>query len=206
MTIDQRRVPGRGTISGYIILFAALALIVFGKESGMIASDFAKRGVGILLALILAVTGNFLPQLLHPDRGNPAAIRRQRRAGWGLVVTGVALVVALIVAPDDKIALWTGIIGLGGLTIVFLDALLHFFPLSETARRGAELTTLERKHAATRISALFVVHAIGWAFAMFLADYLWGDAASRWMVIAFTIANSLLAIGFAPRFGRHARA
>ena len=206
MTSDNSKIPGRTTIAAYALLFPAFALLVTAKETGALPPDEVKRGVGIVLALMLTVTGNFLPKLLHPDRGHAEVLRRQRRAAWGLVLTGAALVVALLAAPADRVELWSGIVGLGGLSIVFLDALIHAPGRVMRERSAAAQGTEERRHAAIRQGALFIIHAIGWVFAMFLADYLWGDAATIWMVIAFTIANGALAIFLAPHFAPRARA
>ena len=205
MTIDQKQVPGKATAVAYGVLLTAFAAVVLTKENGMLPSPEAKRLVGMLLALMLAVTGNFLPKLLHPDRANPETLRRQRRSGWGLVVTGMVLIVVLLVVPADGIELWAGILGLGGLAWVLLDALSG----RQAARPGGakrEASEAEKKHAATRTSALFIVHAIAWVFAMFLGDYIWGDRAAMWMVIAFTISNGLLAIAFSGKLTARVRA
>lgn len=205
MTIDQKQVPGKGTVLAYGVLFATFAVVVFTKENGMLPSAEAKRLVGILLALMLAVTGNFLPKLLHPDSANPETLRRQRRSGWGLVVTGMVLVAALLFVPADGIELWAGILGLGGLAWVLLDALYgRLAARPDGAKR--ETSEAEKKHAATRSSALFIVHAIAWVFAMFLGDYIWGDRAGMWMVIAFTVSNALLAVAFSGKFKARLRA
>lgn len=195
MTIDQRPVPGRATIVAYALLFPLFALVVVTREMGLLTSDDAKRAVGIVLAMLLAVTGNFLPKLLHPDREAAAALHRQRRSAWGLVLTGLALVVVLLIAPADRIERWSGIVGLGGLSLVFIDALVQLPAAAVRSTRRADRTAIEIRHAATRQAALYIVHAIGWVFAMFLADDLWGDAAAIWMVVAFTISNGLLAVG-----------
>ncbi len=205
MMIDQKQVPGRGTVFAYIVLFAAFAAIVVTKEAGMLPSSESKRLVGIVLALMLAVTGNFLPKLLHPDGSNPATLRSQRRSGWGLVVTGLVLVAALLAAPADRIELWAGLLGLGGLSWVLLDA-LYRPGANLRADPARDLSEPEKKHAAARTSALFIVHAIGWVFAMFLGDYFWGDGAAKWMVIAFTIANGLLAVAFSGKFTKRVQA
>lgn len=205
MTIDQKQVPGKGTVFAYIVLFTAFAAVVVAKQAGILPSAESKRLIGIVLALMLAVTGNFLPKLLHPDRSNSATLRRQRRSGWGLVVTGLVLVAALLAAPADQIELWAGILGLGGLSWVLLDALFG----RPSVRRDTptrEMSAPEKKHATARLNALFIVHAIGWVFAMFLGDYLWGDSSAKWMVVVFTISNGLLAVVHAGKFSTKARA
>lgn len=51
-----------------------------------------------------------------------------------------------------------------------------------------------QRSARARVSAIFILHAIAWAFAMFVADAIWDDQAAIWMVVAFSIANVLLAL------------
>ena len=96
MTNDQKQVPGRATIFTYAILLTTFVALVMAKESGWMQSSDVKRYIGIVMALMLAVTGNFLPKLLHPDRTIAGSQRRQRRSGWGLVLTGAILIVALL--------------------------------------------------------------------------------------------------------------
>ena len=43
---------------------------------------------------------------------------------------------------------------------------------------------------------MYILHAIGWVFAMFLADIIWGDKSMVWMLVGFTIANSVLALTY----------
>ena len=42
---------------------------------------------------------------------------------------------------------------------------------------------------AKRGLVLMLLHALLWVFAMFVADGLWGDAAAKWMAVAFVFAN-----------------
>lgn len=200
MIIDQKPVPGRGTLIAYIPLFSIFAALVVASVAGMSQFIDIKRAVGVVLAALLAVTGNFLPKLLHPDRNSADGVRQQRRSGWGLVLTGALLIIAILAAPASQIGLWSGVVGIGGLSVVFVYALSHSRPEGGARRGDFELEAMEKKHASSRLSALFIVHAIGWAFAMLLADYLWGNSAIVWMVIAFAVSNGLLAAAHASIF------
>ena len=197
MTNDQKQVPGRTTIFTYAILLTTFVALVMAKESGWMQSSDVKRYIGIVMALMLAVTGNFLPKLLHPDRTIAGS---QRRSGWGLVLTGAILIVALLAAPADQIELWSGIVGLGGMSIILIDVISRRTSEAGQGRAKHDQSTVEKKHAETRVSALLIVHAIGWVFAMFLADYLWGDAAAKWLLLPFTILNIMFSIPLVSAF------
>ncbi len=43
-----------------------------------------------------------------------------------------------------------------------------------------------------RIVTILILHALLWVCAIFLIDTFWGDAASKWVAILFTLANGLL--------------
>ena len=197
MTTEKPWQPSRFTIIAYGALFVGLAAFVVTKETGVLPSHTVKRGFSILLALILVVTGNYIPKLLHPNSIGDSAASRQRRSGWGLVITGLILVAVLVIVPDQLIEPVGGAIGMIGVWIVFIDAIIPI--LSEAQMPESPIPPKALKsHSEARITALYIIHAIGWVFAMFLASHLWGDEANVWMVVAFVVANSLLAVRLSP--------
>ena len=198
MTASHSLTPGRSSTIALVFLLLGFAAVVIAKETGQIDGIMAKRGVGALLGLIMVVTGNVLPKLIFPLTRAARIGTAERVSGWILVLTGLALVAAFAGLPDDNVALQGAVIGLAGFAAVGLTLIASGWSvqrdgLSVLAEPG-EAAPLAYRSARVRISAIFILHAIAWAFAMFVADAIWDDPAAIWMVVAFTIANSLLAL------------
>ena len=195
MTASTSLTPGRSSSVALVTLLLVFAGVVIAKETGQIDGVMAKRGVGALLGLIMVVTGNVLPKLIFPLTRTARIGAAERLCGWILVLTGIALVAAFALLPDEGVAFQGALIGLVGfvgvgLTLVSSGWSMQHDGLSEPGGAGP----LACRSAQVRVSAIFILHAIAWAFAMFVADAIWGDQAAIWMVVAFTIANSLLAL------------
>ncbi|WP_339872102.1 hypothetical protein [uncultured Brevundimonas sp.] len=198
MTASPHPALGRSSSVALVVLFLAFVGVVIAKETGQIDGVMAKRGVGALLGLIMVVTGNFLPKLIFPlNRAAPVGAA-ERLCGWILVLTGLALVAAFVILPDAGVALQGALIGLAGFAGVGLTLITSggSAPRDAAADRAepAGISPVAQRSARARVSAIFILHAIAWALAMFVADAIWDDPAAIWMVIGFTIANSLLAL------------
>ena len=189
MTASHSLTPGRSSTIALVFLLLGFAAVVIAKETGQIDGIMAKRGVGALLGLIMVVTGNILPKLIFPLTRAARIGTAERVSGWILVLTGLALVAAFAGLPDDNVALQGAVIGLAGFAAVGLTLIASGWSV-----QPGEAAPLAYRSARVRISAIFILHAIAWAFAMFVADAIWDDPAAIWMVVAFTIANSLLAL------------
>ena len=198
MTASTHPSPGRASSVALVTLLLAFAGVVIAKETGQIDGVMAKRGVGALLGLIMVVTGNILPKMIFPLTRTARIGTAERVCGWILVLTGLALVAAFALLPDEGVALQGALIGLAGFAGVGLT-----LAASGWSVQGGGMSSLAEVDGASplaqrsdkvRVSAIFILHAIAWAFAMFVADAIWDDQAAIWMVVAFTIANSLLAL------------
>lgn len=182
-------------------LVLAVGVLALGKEFDLIDPLLARRGVGIAFGGLLMLAGNFLPKLVLPASArtrNPGrAAATERRAGWIFVATGIAVIVAWLLVPAGQGFLVTAAIGLAGFALVGVDAAaLILSPAiapddSDAAPQPA--TQVQRR------TLFMVLHALLWVFAIFLADALWGDNASKWMVIGFVIANGALAVWVLPQ-------
>ena len=192
MTASTQPAPGRSSMAALVVLFVAFAGVVIARETGQIDGVLAKRGVGALLGAIMVVTGNFLPKLIFPLTRSPRAGAAERLCGWILVLTGLTLIAAFALLPDEGVVFQGAVIGLIGFAGVGLTLLRSGRPAGRDQR--ADPGALAYRNAGVRVGAIFILHAIAWVFAMFIADVLFGDRAAIWMVIGFTIANGLLAL------------
>jgi len=56
---------------------------------------------------------------------------------------------------------------------------------------------------ATRGGLYLIIHAIAWVCVIFLVDFFWGDKAVQYVLIAFVIVNSILAVWFSKARKRY---
>ena len=200
MSASTQFAPGRSTSVALIALFIGLACVVIAKETGQIDNVMAKRGVGALMGLMMIVTGNFLPKLIFPLARGTRVGAAERLCGWILVLTGLTLVAAFALLPSEDVAFQGAVVGLigfagVGLTLLGSGGSVRRDGITDPAEPD-DSGALAYRSARVRVSALFILHGIAWAFAMFVADAFFGDGAAVWMMVAFTIANTLLAIKF----------
>ena len=60
----------------------------------------------------------------------------------------------------------------------------------------------ERFGSKSRLTLLMMLHALLWVAVIFLADTIWGDVVSQWLVLPFVLINGLLAVLYQRRFKR----
>ncbi len=179
------------SVVGFLGLFAVIIAIAIGKETGVIDHDFAKRGVGIILGLMLIGVGNLLPKfrLFDSPRRDPAqTLATERFAGWVFVITGTAYSIIWAFAPMSSVMLVSSIVGLSSFALVALDWIRRaIVSKASTARRQAtEASFVKRLLLGTMLLTL------GWGFAIFLVDHIWGDPASQWVAEIFAIVFASL--------------
>jgi hypothetical protein len=187
------------------IMFAALMGFALAGEFELIERNLAKRIVGSMFGLIMMVSGNYLPKVVLPvsaRRRNPArAMAAERAAGWIFVLAGLISVAVWALVPIEKVMLTASVIGLGAFLLVGANWVWLVVGRTEVAvDTPDEGSTIDPISANKRLGLFMILHALLWGSAIFLVDSIWGDAASRWMVVPFIIANSLLAVYALPKF------
>ena len=187
--------PGKGTAILAALVIMTLFAAGIGKEMGFIENDTAKRISGVVFGLLVILFGNILPKLVSPLGSDAEAAGRSRAAdriaGLVLVLTGLAVVAIWLAVPADSAMLASAMAGLGGL---FISLMLWTFQAAPRLAgfRGPE--ALEHPASIRRLTVLFLLHAVFWVFLIFLADTLWGDASAKWIAIAFTLLNGVIAL------------
>lgn len=132
LTIVRNRIgaenPARVKINGAIF---AGALIIVGSlvaaaagEVGWIVPDIEKRIVGIIIAVTLIVTGNYLPKVVRPINAvncDPVKAKAAERfAGWCFVIAGFIGLVGWVVLDTDGAKLTFAVAGLSACALVVL--------------------------------------------------------------------------------------
>jgi hypothetical protein len=194
MSKPNNRVIPVSVIVGFFSLFAVIVAIAIAKKTAAIDYDFAKRGVGIVLGLMLIGVGNLIPKfrLFDSPRRDPAkTCAAERFAGWVFVLAGAAYVAVWAFAPMSGVMLISSILGLAAFALVAFDWLRRV--------RNAEARTARPQPTEATLVKRFLLGTIlltlGWGVAIFLVDHVWGDAASLWVGIIYSIVVPFLALG-----------
>lgn len=189
----KSRKIGFGLVSGVVI--AAVAFFVAGREFSFLSDEIAKRGVALMIGLMLITAGNFLPKLVLPleaaRRRSPAVLTAERSTGWVLVLTGLLYSATILLAPITNALFLGGLVGLGGFLIIAAN--WTRIALSG-ALRGSGDDETPALTTPGRMSALLILNALLWVFAMFVVDAIWGDTAGQWLAVIFVIVNGFLAV------------
>jgi hypothetical protein len=177
---------------GFLGLVAVMSAIAIGKETGAIENDIAKRGVGIILGLILIAAGNLLPKFRlfdAPGRDPAQTLAAERFAGWVFVITGTAYVIIWALAPMSSVRLVSSIVGLTSFALVAFDLIRRAIATKPSAagRQATEATYVKRMLLGTMLLGL------GWGFALVLIDLIWGDTVSQRATVIFSIVFVLVA-------------
>jgi len=186
--------PEMPVFIGAIVFILAVLAIGAGKKLGLIDYDVAARAANIAMGAILVIAGNYVPKFVRPLSDDREATARARAAdrngGRALVLAGIVYALLWFFAPFDLD--WVKFVASAGVIVVFLGVAASQILVSRNSllplRRGEKGTQWQHT------GLLFILHGLFWAFAMILADFLFGDDSAMWMVVAFIIVNGGLAV------------
>lgn len=168
---------------GIALVACVIGVIAFGtgKATGAIDPLAARRGVGVLLGLMLMATGNFVPKLrlFQPAVREGQSLAVDRFAGWTFVGCGLGFAAVFLFAPANLLFILSPAIVFAGFLLVGV--------------RWAVENLKQRRFAAPRYTTgrhamVVVLVMMLWVSATFMADAKWGDEVSRWMVMLLLLA------------------
>jgi len=114
--------PLKTMVLGFLGFTVVAASFAFAQRMGYIEASLEKRLMGLLIGMLVIVTGNFLPKTrpLHAPGVNPPgpAAAAERFAGWTLCVVGMAYVALYVFAPLDEARKISAIIGIGAMIYI----------------------------------------------------------------------------------------
>jgi hypothetical protein len=171
----------RALIAMTTAIFACVVLVMafgVGKLTETLDPLVARRGVGVMIGLMLMVTGNFVPKLrlFQPATGAAHSDAIDRFAGWIFVICGLAFAAVFLSAPADKVFIVPPFIVLAG----FLAVLARWL-----RSQGKQPGRLALHLTPGRLALATMLATVLWTCAIFFADAVWGDNVSRWMAILF---------------------
>jgi len=193
------------TVGGLVALVLVVAV---ARDQGVVDPDLGRRVVAIGLGLVLVVTSNAFPKLVRPltaQGSNPGrALAAERFAARTLVLTGIAFVALWALGPIEHLMRISALVGLTGFGLVGVSQLRLVLDGNTRSRRAeaADEDPAAKEVATKRTAIVGLLHALLWAFAMLLADSIWGDRAAPWMVIAFVLATGAFVRASGPRSSR----
>ncbi|WP_417484080.1 hypothetical protein [Maricaulis salignorans] len=183
-------------------LVIAVMVIATAGEFELIGREWAKRGVGAALALLLLVLGNYWPKLFIPvdaRRANPGPVlAAERFAATILVIAGLAALAVWVWWPATQMMAVAGAIVLAGFGLTAAN----WARVILTGGAAAQSAASGLLASQPRLTVLMLMHALFWVAVIFFADSVWGDAVSRWLTVPFLLLNGGLGLLYSRRLNR----
>lgn len=196
--------PVKAAVFSFLGLTAAMLAIAMAQKMGVIEAADVKRALGLILGVMVVVTGNFLPKTrpLNAPGVNPAAAAAvaERMAGWVLALVGIAYIVLFAFAPLDQARTISSILGIAAMVLIAANWAWLVRGALFGGRETSDETAGERKYAAEKrrliVPLLFAFfYALATACAVFLLhDRHQIDEVSWWMFLGFWMIYAFLMV------------
>ena len=109
---------------GALLMFVGVLGLDLAAETGAIDYAASKRVGGVIIGVVLAISGNILPKIVTPlslrKCDDSRAKATERFAGWAFVLAGIAYAAIWLVAPIKDAKMLTSFVGLGAFFVVLL--------------------------------------------------------------------------------------
>jgi hypothetical protein len=192
--------PLKAQVSGFLGLLAIIATLAAARGIGFLEADAARRAIGLVIGVMVVVVGNFLPKLrpLGSPGGNSAeATAAERSAGWVLVLAGITYIALFAVAPLDKAALLSSVLGIGALVVIAANwvrlALRTLFVDGKTPKEIApSRQAWEKRKLAISLLFGFLYVFIGASVAFLLHDKPAARHVASWAILWLGLAYAIL--------------
>ncbi len=188
--------PVRTAVVGFLCLVAFSAAVALASRTGVLDAGLARRAIGVIVGLMMIVTGNLLPKM-RPLR--TLAMHRaptttaERTAGWILVLAGMASVSAFVLAPLAAAKSLMSALGFGALAAIAVSWLW----LGVLRRDSAVVTTPPNRRASKKRD-LIVWLLFGFLYVLITACIAFGFGAyanlAPWLMVAFGAGYAAVAI------------
>lgn len=182
MKNDQNPRFARSLGASVIVLLLVFAGFALGKEFGMVDNDTARKGVSIVIGLMLIVCGNYLPKMTFAAGAHdPELMKADRLAGWIIVLTGLAFTLVWIFLSIEQASVTGPALGLfGAIATIGVWAWTSRHVKDRFARLYSVQTSL-------RLAVMMIIVSLFFVMVIFQVDRIWGDEAAQWLAIIFTL-------------------
>jgi len=193
--------PVKTAVLSFIGLTAVAMAFAAARKMGVIEPAVATRAIGLVIGLMVVVTGNLLPKMrpLNSPRGNPAKVTAAERfAGWILVLAGIAYLALFLFAPLDQALPVSSIIGMGALVVIAANWMWLARGALFRGRQKAEGTVaLSERAAEKRKLVIWLLFAFFYVVATACVAFLFGQKPwvhelALWMVVGFGMIYAAL--------------
>jgi len=194
--------PMKMVIFGFLGFTAAAAALAAAQKMGFIEAAAVKRGLGLIIGVVVVITGNFLPKIrpLNAPGVNPAKATAiaERFAGWILVLVGIAYVGMFAFAPLEQARTISSILGIGAMVLIAANWAWLVRGALFGGQETPEETAAEREQAAKKrrliVPLLFAFfYALATACAVFLLhDRRQINEVGWWMSLGFWLVYAAL--------------
>jgi hypothetical protein len=193
--------PLKTMILGFLGFAFTTAALAIAQNMGFIEPAAAKRAMGLLIGILVIVTGNFLPKT-HPLSApgvNPAgpAAAAERFAGWTLVVVGIAYLALFAIAPLDQARKFASILGF--IAMIYIAASWAWM-VRGAVLGGREDSAQDQARAAEKRKLMVpLLFAFFYAFATVCTAFLFHDRrliieVGWWMFLGFWFVYAVLMV------------
>lgn len=193
--------PLKMMVLGFVAFTLAAGSLAFAQRIGFIQAPLEKRAMGLIIGVLVMVTGNFLPKTrpLNAPGVNPPgpAAAAERFAGWILFVVGSAYIALFAFAPLDQARRISSILGIGAMIYV---AASWGWMLRGALLGGQEESLDDRRRAAEKrklmVSLLFAFfYALATACVVFLLhNRSQIEEVGWWMFLGFWLLYAALMV------------
>ena len=208
--------PVRKTISIFLGLTLGMLLIAATRRAHLLDAALAKRAIGLIVGVLVMVTGNFLPKTqplkaLHVR--SSSAIAAERFAGWALFLGGAVYASLFLFAPLRLARPLSSCVGIAIILAIAADGAWHARRIGTFDRQilnpqipdpqtmdpqMLEEAAMDRGVVLQgQREILFLLFAVFWIFATACAAFLREDSPrihslTSWMALAFGILYAAL--------------
>jgi hypothetical protein len=206
--MEMRRLPTPAAPAiGFLTLTAVMLGASLASKAGLLDGLALRRVIGVCVGLMTMLTGNFLPKMrpLSARDGRVATVAAaERRAGWILLIMGLALVGLFLFAPLEIVRWAIPIVVLGGVGFVELDWIWAAW--ISRAQAGGAGRSQAKSAVEGRVVAGWLLFGLAYVLVMASLRMIAGDSvrlreAGSWTVIAFCVAYAAFLV--LKDIGRH---
>ena len=191
--------PLKTMVFGFLAFALAAAALAVAQNMGYIEPALVKRAMGLIIGVMVIITGNFLPKTrpLNAPGVNPPgpAAGAERFAGWTLVVVGIAYVALFAFASLEQARKISSLLGIGAMIYI---AASWAWMVRGAVLGGREESPADRERAAAKRRLILPLllaffYALATASMVFLVhNRRLIDEVSWWMFLGFWLLYAAL--------------
>jgi len=197
-TID----PAKKAVFAFLAIMGAMMAFAAAMRTGYIESGFERRSIGLLVGVMIVLTGNLLPKLRPLSSAGKKRVpkaKAERFAGWSLVLAGLLYCAFFLFVPLHQARVISSIVGIVTLSLIAAGcAWLARRTVSGTPHQPEENPGPTECLQEKRKIVFWLLFASLYVFTTACAAFLFGDRptfreSASWILIGFSVMYAVLA-------------